>query len=490
MAWADGNDERCIFWLNGMAGTGKSTIARTIARKYHDQDRLGASFFFSKGGGDVSHASKLFTSIAMQLAKKSSALKRCICEAIAEHTDIASQALRDQWNQLVLRPLSKLKAGSLQSPLVLVVDALDECEGENDIQVILQLLGEARVLRAIRLRIFMTSRPETSIRHGFYQIPETGYQDFVLHNISPSVVDQDISIFLEYNLGIIRRECALAADWPGEQAVKRLVQGASGLFIWAATACRFISDGKRFAVRRLSLLLQGDTSVAAPEEKLDEIYIAILNNSISEYHDQEKKELYRMLKATLGPIAILFSSLSAVSLARLLHIPEKDIYQTLDDLHSILEVPIDRGQPIRLHHPSFRDFLLDKQRCRDEHFWVDEKKAHEALAESCLRLMSENLKRNICHLRTPGALASEVKSCQVEQCLPVDLQYACRYWAQHLQRSEARLCDNNHVHKFLQKHFLHWLEALSLIGKMPDSVGIATALQFMVVSDLEPASLT
>src|SRR5580700_7937182 len=83
MAWADGQDERCIFWLSGLAGTGKSTIARTIARKYYDEERLGASFFFSRGGGDASHAGRFFTSIAVHLASKSPSIKRYICEAIA-----------------------------------------------------------------------------------------------------------------------------------------------------------------------------------------------------------------------------------------------------------------------------------------------------------------------------------------------------------------------------------------------------------------------
>src|SRR5277367_638703 len=106
-AWADRQDERSIFWLNGLAGTGKSTIARTIAREYYGGKRLGASFFFSRGGGDVSHAGKFFTTIAVQLADKSPSLKRYICEAIAEHSDIGSQALRDQWHQLILEPLSK-----------------------------------------------------------------------------------------------------------------------------------------------------------------------------------------------------------------------------------------------------------------------------------------------------------------------------------------------------------------------------------------------
>jgi hypothetical protein len=44
--WAEGVDGKCIFWLKGMAGTGKSTISRTVAKAFADQGRLGASFFF------------------------------------------------------------------------------------------------------------------------------------------------------------------------------------------------------------------------------------------------------------------------------------------------------------------------------------------------------------------------------------------------------------------------------------------------------------
>ena len=482
MAWADGDDERCIFWLNGMAGTGKSTIARTVARTFYDQKRVGASFFFSRGGGDVNHSGRFVTSIAIQLAEKSFAFKRTICEAITEQSNIASRALCDQWNHLILQPLSKIKGNSALSSLTLVIDALDECEGDNDIRVILQLFTKAP---DIRLRVFVTSRPEIPIRLGFRAIPKILHHDLVLHNVCRATIDHDISVFFQHELGVIRQEYAFAADWPSEETIKRLVQSAAGLFIWAATACRFIRDGKRFAVRRLSLILQGDTCAATPEERLNEIYMAILKNSISDkYHDQEKEELYKMLKATLGSIAILFSSLSAVSLARLLYIRKENINQTLHDLHSIVEVPEDQGHPIRLHHPSFCDFLLDKQRCSNQHFWVDKTKAHKALAESCLRLMFNSLRKDICDLRAQGARACAIGNSRIEQYLPPDLQYACRYWVQHLQRSEARLVDNCQVHKFLKKHFLHWLEALSLIGKTSDSVHMVTDLESMVVSDL------
>jgi hypothetical protein len=88
--WADGNDERCIFWLNGLAGTGKSTIARTVARKYYEQGRLGASFFFSRGGEDVGYAGKFVTTIARQLANVVPLLQYYVCEAITERSDVAN----------------------------------------------------------------------------------------------------------------------------------------------------------------------------------------------------------------------------------------------------------------------------------------------------------------------------------------------------------------------------------------------------------------
>jgi hypothetical protein len=208
-AWADGHDERFIFWLNGLAGTGKSTIARTIARKYFENGQLGASFFFSRGGGDVGHASKFFTTIAVQLAKQSQSLQRHTCDALRKNSDIATQSLGDQWRQLVLGPLLKLNGDSYLSSYILVIDALDECDNDKDIQSILQLLAEAQSLKTIRLRVLLTSRLEIPIRHGFYEILEAEHQDFVLHNISPSIVDHDIMIFLEYNLRLIRQECFL-----------------------------------------------------------------------------------------------------------------------------------------------------------------------------------------------------------------------------------------------------------------------------------------
>jgi hypothetical protein len=152
--------------------------------------------------------------------------------------------------------------------------------------------------------------------------------------------------------------------------------------------------------------------------------MTVLKNSISDgFDEEEKQELYRTLKKILGGIALLLSPLSRKALANLLHTPKEDIKQTLEDLHTILDIPEDQARPIRLHHPSFRDFLIDKKRCDDPNIWVDEKQTHRDLANRCIRLMS-TLERDVCSLerdahgvRATGVLANDINSSRVEQYL-------------------------------------------------------------------------
>ena len=172
--WAeDGSDKRCVFWLSGMAGTGKSTITQKVAREHLAQNRLGASFFFSRGQVDLGNARKVFTTIAFQLAQRWSALKRGIVEAISEHRDICT--LREQWELLILQPPSLLTPELPQQALLLVIDALDECEGERDVQLILQRLASANThIPTIQPRVLVISRPDRRSVLVFARISEFG----------------------------------------------------------------------------------------------------------------------------------------------------------------------------------------------------------------------------------------------------------------------------------------------------------------------------
>ncbi|KAF8540104.1 vegetative incompatibility protein HET-E-1 [Trichophaea hybrida] len=469
MTWSESSSGAGIYWLNGMAGTGKSTIARTVARHCHDQKRLGASFFFSRGQGDLGHAAKFFTSLATQLANTLSALKPYVCRAIAENPDISERGLAEQWKHLIFQPLSNVTDVSLQSrQYILLIDALDECDGEKDIGLILQLLAEAKTLNTVRLKVFVTSRPETPIRHGFDTIPEV-HQDFILHHIPQHIIQSDISIFLRHELEDIRRAKVLSEEWPGERIIKLLCERARGIFIYASTACRFIGDPDWHPDESLAIILKDDYVGQTPTGELDDMYNKILMHAITS-GARDKEKLSSQFRQIVGSIVTLLDTLPATILDRLLLLREGTVHARLRCLHSILDIPQSQGSPIRLLHPSFRDFLLDEQRCKDPQFYIDQREAHTHLFMSCLEIMSKHLKRDMCNFHLPGTLTSNVEDGEIEKCIPLDVQYACRHWVYHFQQSNLQLYDNNRVHIFLQKHFLHWLEALSLIGKLYEGV--------------------
>jgi hypothetical protein len=117
--------------------------------------------------------------------------------------------------------------------------------------------------------VFLTSRPDIPIRYGIGRIPRSNHEVFVLHNVPSTTINRDISIFLEYNLGHLRQDWDAGMTWPGEVVLRRLVHQSSGLFIWAATACRFIIEGEEFADERLVEVLEGISSKGTPEQYLD-----------------------------------------------------------------------------------------------------------------------------------------------------------------------------------------------------------------------------
>jgi hypothetical protein len=372
-----------------------------------------------------------------------------------------------------------------------VVDALDECEGDDDIRLILQLLSQFKTLKSVRLQVFITSRPETPIRFGFLAIPDFTHQDFVLHEISEPVIQHDISIFFNYELKNIRREYGLPDEWPGKDNIKLLCQRAGRLFIYASTACRFIRDPLWDPEESLSLHLKDNYIGQSPTGKLDEMYTQILTHSIllKDREKRDREKLSQEFKLIVGSVAILFDSLPVTILARLLVMSEGAIHARLRSLHSVLEIPKCQYRPIRLLHPSFRDFLLDPERCSDPYLWIDEKKLHNDIFSRCLELMSNHLRKDMCNLRLPGGLAAEVEKSTIGKYIPLDVQYTCRYWVYHLQQGSIDLRDNGQVHAFLKKHFLHWLEARSLMGDMSAGILMVRTLESMLtVSD--PAERT
>lgn len=476
--WGEGHSKDSIFWLNGMAGTGKSTIARTVAHHFYEKGRLGASFFFSRSEKGLSNASALCTTLAIQLSEVLPNLKPYICAYIREHSSTGEQSLQEQWTHLVLHPLMMLEKNILSSlVLVIVIDALDECESSNDIiHPVLQLITDLRDLQVVQFRILITSRPEEKIRLGFRKV---AHRKLILDKVDPDNIKADISTFFIHELQKIKEYRSMENDWPGQGNIDKLVQKAGLLFIFAATACRFLSASP-FPESNLLKLLQDNSTSSSATKELDKMYLMILSNLIIPGHEEDNEDMARLFQRIVGPIITIFEEQTETTLSKLLVVPSTEISQILQPLRSVLNLPEDENSPIQLFHQSFRDYILNGKRCSILASHVDKTEAHENLFTKCIELMSKRLTRDLCNLGRPGTLIGEVEESIIKDCLPPDVQYACRYWVSHLKESKVALSDGNKVLAFLQKHLLHWLEAMSLIRQTSEGVISISFLESMI----------
>jgi NACHT domain len=409
MAWAKNRNSKPIFWLNGMAGTGKSTIARTVSQLLASNGQLGASFFFKKGEGECGNASRFFTTIATDLMARIPGLIPGIRKALDTDPGISGRLLKDQFEKLILYPLSEMQQAPSQAlAYIIVIDALDECERDENIRVILQLLTQTKNIKPVSLQVLVTSRPELPIRLGFKQMSNRMYQDLVLHEISKRTIDHDIRLFLEHELKEIQEQRSLSPNWPRKDQIQALVDLAVPLFIFASTVCRYIADRHDNPRKRLEVILQ--YQLATHISKLDRTYLPILSQLFDDEDEVDKQRRISEFQDIVGSIVILESPLSISSLAHFFQIPKEDISCKLDSLHSVLSIPNSEDLPIRLLHLSFRDFLIDPQKKRKSPFWVDKRKTHERLASKCLELLSgpKGLRQNMCKLLNSGTLKSKI----------------------------------------------------------------------------------
>jgi hypothetical protein len=493
--WIDDPNSEPIFWLNGMAGTGKSTISRTVAQSRSKQDDLGASFFFKRGESDRGSLAKFVPTVAHRLAWSMPEVAPFIKNAVDADPAIADKGVREQFEKLVRGPLLKATATPLSRPsVVVVVDALDECEKDADIKLLLELFSTLRFGGPLRVRVLITSRPELPVRLGFSSIDGT-HQDLILHKIPQSIIEHDISVFLRHEFANIRNsfneeaaeELKLPVDWPGKANLEKLTAAAVPLFIFAATLCRFVNDSCLGSPDKLLQSVLHHTS-NGHASKLDMTYSPVLEQQVVNRSGRERRDIIESFRLIVGTIITLASPLSVRALALLLHVHIDEVTTKLRMLHSVLEVPESLDSPVRLLHLSFRDYLVDPENKDTVEFWVDEKLAHRNLAKHCLRIMRGALRKNICSLSFPGMHRSEVGVRQLKERIPPELQYACMNWVHHQTKVDFEPNGSIDIYDFLKTHFLHWLEALSLVGRISESIGFIDKLQSIFDVSYSPSA--
>jgi len=431
MLWAKNPQDQNVFWLNGLAGTGKSTIAQSFSEAIAKEGLLGASFFCSRDYLDRKELKNIFPTLAYQLAHHYPHFQSQIISAIKDDPTIAHTSLITQLEKLLVNPLSRANI-----TCVIVIDALDECIDNEPSSAILSVLGQF-IKQLSLVKFFITGRPEPRIRTGF-RLPllQPITQIFLLHEVDPTSVNKDIQLYLTERLTTIatqRSDLDLPNPWPHDGEIEALTEKSSGLFIFASTMVRFIESGHHDPNQRLQLLLsEVNNTMHEGRAGIDSLYSQILLYAFSDICEPEE---FLNIRHILGTIVLAFNPLSRRELSIILSTSMSHISTTLRHLHSVILVPVDESEKICVFHKSFPDFLQDDNRCTNSRLHINPETYHGEISLSCLELV-KGLKRNHCSL-PPFTMNHDIQDLRqlLEKKIGGAVQYACTYWARHLRLS-------------------------------------------------------
>jgi hypothetical protein len=492
--WMTDPSGKPVYWLTGVAGTGKTTIAQSVAMMADAKERrcLFGSFFFSRTGTvDRRSAAAVIPTLTYQLALKNGLFCSRLCNAIDSEPDLFRKKVEVQVKALLSDTCSSIPS-RFPHPLVIVIDALDECDKQQGIEggtLIPVLLGALQSL-PFCVKIFITSRPESSIENMFSRADLRGKADgLALHrDIEDNIIRDDIERYLRSKLD------QLAADhprittpplFPLEEQFVALQDRADTLFIYARTALEYISSPSANPRRQIELLLSADSQKGARKfDVLDGLYKHVVGE-VLEHSRSDPREI----RDVLASLVLLRENMPVAALADLNRMDEDDCETIVRSLASVVLFDHRSNKPVRPMHLSFSDFLLDRDRSADA-YAVDVSAHHLRLAERCLRIMNERMRKDICEIGDPSLFNTEVTDLdQRLNCyVPPQLRYACRFWHVHFELAGTVSAGvASHLEEFCKKHLLHWLELLSLLGELPMVLsGMTSLLAHLRVSTHSP----
>jgi hypothetical protein len=487
MTWATGSDSPCLFWLNGLAGTGKSTIARTLCERLNEHGVLGASFFISRDQSDRREASNIVRSIAYQLAVRSRPVSEALCANLRETPVLAARSLQEQITDWIIIPARELPGNA---PFIIVIDALDEAFADflgRPGGSLLLLLGRQLLQLAGRVKLFITSRNEVPIQQMFHEISVVSKTAVKLHDLDSAVVQADITTYLTHSFANIREtrlELSLG-DWPTSITVHELATLSGLLFIYAATAVRFVSHRRHSPRERLVQLLRHTSGAGtSPYRQLDGLYRQILDDAVQD-SDDNQNSLCERLQAVIAVIVLAYTPLNIEALATLSGVSLDGVNLVVASLSSLLA---DSTSGVRVFHPSFPDFAFDASRIRDPRLCVVPTVKHGLIALRCLEIMNKNLHYDICNIQDTTLANKEIQNLDeaLRENVSDALRYAACFWCHHLTASGApgSLLIELFA-EFCEKHLFHWVEVLSLVEHViPVETALLGAIEWCDVRSL------
>ncbi|KZP10770.1 hypothetical protein FIBSPDRAFT_200091 [Athelia psychrophila] len=449
-----------VLWLHGAAGLGKSTLAATIAEYFRGFQRRGAFLLFDRNTPIESDPTRVISTLAYQLADHNEGVRSAVSTAIKD-MQLATPLphLSVQFTSLLCEPLAAACTG-VTGPIVIVIDALDECGDHTSRGNLLKLLSSPQFAKLpSQFRFLITSRPERDIKEAFEGRECHHVKAFDFSKAS----ETDMMVYIRHQISEIyekrRVTEELPDNWPGEKEIQRLVQYADGFFIWTATVMKVL-DTVEGPAKWLANLLREDRRVP-----LNVLYKEALL-SVREWKVDETTDICRRI---FGLIIVSQVPLTDVAIGDLLGLDEESRIICRAALRRLgCVIQWSKGQPARTLHKSFPDYLTDRSACSSEPWFIDVEEHEHALTLGCLRVMnSKSLHFNMGDLKTSHIANADVPdlAAHVQAIIPQSTSYACQFWGDHLCHTvPGETSIHGMMLDFFELKFLYWLEVLSLLG--------------------------
>ncbi|KAG8716836.1 hypothetical protein FRC08_008710 [Ceratobasidium sp. 394] len=448
--WVFDGESRRVYWLNGMAGTGKTTIAYTLCSQLERSRRLAASFFCTRQLPACRDVDRIVPSIAYQLSLFSQPFRRALSNVLERDPEACNQSLAGQFEELIATPLREV-SDDFPADRVAVIDALDECEDKDGVDRLLDVMLSNT--RGLPIKLFVTSRPDAKILDRMQSRQSEGVRtELRLHELERSTVEEDIRTYLTFELRHINLSQA---------HLNLLVRRSGVLFIYAATVVRYIGSDTLSSSSRLEEILDATAISASTTRELDAVYTTILSAAFQEAtienSDLAKMELLlRMVVGAQEPLSMkVIASLLGLD-------SEVSVRAALRPFFSVLQISADTGIVTTLHE-SFPNYIHD--RARSERFYCDARQHNARMARLCFEQIEvPNPPFNICGLESSHLFDEDVPDLgeRIEHKISGALYYSCRYWGSHLSLAAPAQDLLDRLEQFLSLRLLLWLEILNL----------------------------
>ncbi|KAF9439915.1 hypothetical protein P691DRAFT_804718, partial [Macrolepiota fuliginosa MF-IS2] len=350
-------------WLHGPAGVGKSAVAQTFAEDCRTKSCLGGAFFFSRLGG-FDKPLQVIPTLAYQLAVNLPGYKAILGQLLADDPAVLQKAMHIQFRRLIIEPFSVMSFNALQQPYVMILDGLDECEGESVQCEIIEMISEVTRLRSdLPLLWLICSRPESHLNMTFSRADfmiSCGQEELLIDRETR----EDVGQYLRDGFQKIRvkyRDVIASEPWPDGPSMSRVQQIASGLFVLASSALEYVQDPEyanpEGQLRSLlSFFERGSHLTRNPLTSLDLLYTHILSAVPGHALPIALQIIcvYDRFPYSFGRAPMM------KDICDNLRLDENAAYSSLRKLHSVMRIPTPGKfelERLEFHHLSFLDFL-------------------------------------------------------------------------------------------------------------------------------------